>query len=63
MNPNYYDKEDLNDLVLELKEKEINHLRQKVVTLSREVTRYPQEKKFLIHLNTSLIRLEQLLIA
>ena len=63
MNPNYYDKEDLNDLVLELKEKEINQLRQKVVTLSREVTRYPQEKKFLIHLNTSLIRLEQLLIA
>jgi len=55
------DKQKLNDLVLELKEKEINQLRQKIVTLSQEVNLHPQEKMFSVNLNLALLRLEQLL--
>jgi len=56
-----YDKENLNELVSQLKEKEINNLRLKIATLSREITLYPQEKAILFNLNTSLIRLDQLM--
>lgn len=55
------DKQKLNDLVLEFKEKEINQLRQKIVTLSKEVNLHPQEKMFSVNLNLALLRLEQLL--
>lgn len=62
MNPIRYDKEVLNDIVSELKEKEINTLRQKVANLSREITLHPQETSILVNLNISLIRLDQLLM-
>ena len=62
MNTITYDKEVLNNLVSNLKEKEINTLRQKVANLSREITLHPQEKSILVHLNMSLIRLDQLLM-
>lgn len=61
MNPTSYDKENLNALVSQLKEKEINNLRLKIANLSREITLYPQETSILINLNTSLIRLDQLM--
>ena len=57
-----YDKENLNNLVSKLKEREIHQLRQKVANLSREITLHPQEKSILINLNISLIRLDQLLM-
>lgn len=55
------DKQKINDLVLELKEKEINQLRQKIVALTQEVNLHPQEKMFSVNLNLALLRLEQLL--
>jgi len=61
MNHPNSDKEKLTDLVLELKEKEINQLRQRIVTLSQEVNLHPQEKMFSVNLNLALLRLEQLL--
>jgi len=61
MNRPSSEKEKLNDLVLELKEKEINQLRQRIVDLTRDVNLYPQEKVFSVSLNLALLRLEQLL--
>jgi len=62
MNPTRCDKEVLNNLVSELKQKEICRLRQKVANLSREITLHPQETSILVNLNVSLIRLDQLLM-
>jgi len=61
MSPIIFDKDDLNNLVSKLKEQEIDQLRQKIAILSRETLLYPQETSILINLNTSLIRLDQLL--
>ena len=57
-----YDKEDLKNLVSNLKEKEIHTLRQRVANLSRESNLHPQETSILMSLNMSLIRLDQLLM-
>lgn len=61
MDTTRYDKDVLNYLVSELKQKEICRLRKKIAILSSEIIKYPQETSILIHLNTSLIRLDQLL--